>query len=311
VSPGGHEYDGQMLDVRRLRVLRAVAVRGSISAAAESLDYTPSAVSQQIFTLEREIGIALVERGPRSVTLTDAGRALAEHAEVILQRLELAETEVLAIAGLKGGRLRMATFRSVGETVAADAIQTFSSRHPLVDLTLAEGEPEEYLGRVGGGEFDLGLTFEYDTVPMPQAGGLDYALLFREPMDIAVPVGHSAAGGDGLDLGMLADDAWVASTPMSSVHAFTYNVCRRAGFEPRVAFETNDYRVAQALVASGAGVTFLPRLLVHNLNPGVVALPVLGDSPMRNVLAAYRTGGERAPAVAAMLDILHELAAGS
>src|SRR3954467_9975428 len=108
-----------MLDVRRLRVLRAVAVRGSIAAAAEMLDYTPSAVWQQLFTLEREIGIALLERGPRSVTLTDAGRALVEHAEVILQRLELAETEVLAIAGLEGGRLRMATFRSVGETLVA------------------------------------------------------------------------------------------------------------------------------------------------------------------------------------------------
>jgi DNA-binding transcriptional LysR family regulator len=280
-----------MLDVRRLRVLRAVAVRGSIAAAAELLDYTPSAVSQQLFTLEREIGIALLERGPRSVTLTDAGRALVEHAEVILRRLEIAETEVLAIAGLEGGRLRMATFRSVGETLVADAIQTFSSRHPLVDLTLTEGEPEEYLSRVSHSELDLGLTFEYDTVPTSPVRGLDRALLFREPMDVAVPLDHPVAGGDGVDLRALADEAWIASTPTSAVHAFTYNVCRTAGFEPRVAFETNDYHVAQALVASGAGVTFLPRVSLHNLNPGVVALPVLGEPPMRADHAVNRTGG--------------------
>lgn len=299
-----------MMDVRRLRVLREVAVRGSISAAAEALDYTPSAVSQQISTLEREIGIALVERGPRSITLTDAGRALAEHTEVILQRLELAETEVLAMAGLEGGRLRMATFRSIGETLVADAMRVFCTRHPQVDLMLTEGEPEEYLARVSSGEFDLGLTFEYETVPMPRAAGLECVLLLKEPMDVGVPLDHAAAEHDAIELGTLAEDSWVASTPRSSVHAFTSNVCRRSGFEPRVAFETDDYHVAQALVASGAGVTFLPRILTQHLNPGVVALPVGGAPAMRSVFAAYRTGGERAPAVATMLDILHELSSG-
>src|SRR5919197_2895512 len=118
-----------MLDVRRLRVLREVAAQGSFSAAAEALSYTQSAVSQQIAALEREAGTTLVERGARGIRLTDAGLALVEHADGILARLAAAESELEAIAGLRGGRLRLASFATAGAALVPLAIAHFSRRH--------------------------------------------------------------------------------------------------------------------------------------------------------------------------------------
>src|SRR5215213_1839488 len=127
-----------MLDARRLRVLREVAARGSFSAAAEALSFTQSAVSQQVAALERECGTKLLERGPRGVRLTDAGRALVEHADAILARIEDAEEDLAAIAGLRGGRLRMATFQSAGSTLVPRAVGEFHRRHPDVELTVKQ-----------------------------------------------------------------------------------------------------------------------------------------------------------------------------
>src|SRR5438445_13313522 len=151
-----------MLNVGRLRVLKEVAYRGSVSAAADALSYTQSAISQQIATLEAEAGMALLERHPRGVSLTAAGQTLLGHAEGILARLEAADAALTAIAGLRGGRLRMASFPTAGATLMPLAIATFRSSYPDVELTLAEGEPEEILPRLRAGELDLALLFEFD-----------------------------------------------------------------------------------------------------------------------------------------------------
>src|SRR3954449_1243358 len=143
-----------MLDVRRMRVLREVAQRGSFSAAADALAYTQSAVSQQIAALEREAGTRLVERNARGVRLTDAGRALVEHADAILARLADAEAELEAIAGLRGGRLRLAALPSAGATVMPEAIARFRDRHPGVELTLEPAEPEPSIAKLRAGEAD-------------------------------------------------------------------------------------------------------------------------------------------------------------
>ena len=132
-----------MLDVRRMRVLKAVSEEGSLAAAAQALSFTPSAVSQQIATLEREAGVALVERGPRSIRLTDAGRALVEHTDGILASLEAAEAEIQAIAGVRGGILRLASFPTAYATIMPATIAEFRNRHPAVELTLNDGWPGE------------------------------------------------------------------------------------------------------------------------------------------------------------------------
>src|SRR4029450_8259546 len=146
-----------MIDVKRLKVLREVAQQGSFSAAGEALGYTQSAVSQQIAALEREAGTTLVERNARGVRLTDAGRALVEHADAILARLSDAEAELEAIAGLRGGRLRLAAFPSAGASIMPEAIARFRERHPAVELTLEPAEPEPALSTLRGGEGDIAL----------------------------------------------------------------------------------------------------------------------------------------------------------
>src|SRR5919201_2900121 len=147
-----------MLDVKRMRVLKEVAAQRSFSAAAEKLGYTQSAVSQQIAALEREAGAVLIERNPRGIRLTDAGEALVRHADKVLARLAEAEAELEAIAGLQGGRLRLGSFPTAGATLMPRAIAEFSSRHPAVELSLAEAEPDESLPRLKAGELDLILV---------------------------------------------------------------------------------------------------------------------------------------------------------
>ena len=298
-----------MLDIRRMRVLREVARRGSMSAAADALNYTPSAVSQQVATLEREIGVALVERGPRSIMLTDAGRALADHAEIILARLEIAETEVREIAGLRGGRLRLATFRTAGETIMARAITAFHTQHPEVELRLVEGEPEDYLPLIKSGEIDLGLDFEYDHLPRVRVESSEEQLLMEDEIGIALPARHRLAEQEAIELDELAGEAWIGSTPRSSAHGFTERLCAGAGFEAQVKFETDDYHVAEALVATGVGIAFLPRMAVATAHPDIVVRPVAPTPPMRRIFAVFRAGGLRSPTTSAMVTLLQEISA--
>src|ERR1700722_87746 len=150
-----------MLSAARLKVLKEVAYRGSISATAEALSYTQSAISQQIATLEAETGMTLLERHPRGVSLTAAGQMLVGHAEGILAGLEAAEAALSEIAGLRGGRLRVASFPTAGATLMPQAIATFRSSYPGVELTLTEGGPEQIAPRLRAGELDLALLFEF------------------------------------------------------------------------------------------------------------------------------------------------------
>src|SRR3712207_491303 len=181
-----------MLDVRRMRVLREVAVQGSFSAAAEALSFTQSAVSQQIAALERETGTILVQRSARGVRLTEAGEALVRHADAVIARLAEAEAELEAIAGLRGGRLRMAAFESSGATLMPLAIAQFRARHPAVELSLSLLEPEDSVPLLRTGELDIALTF--DARPRTHAeDGIERTYLLEDPMYLVLPVDHPLA----------------------------------------------------------------------------------------------------------------------
>jgi molybdate transport repressor ModE-like protein len=294
-----------MLDVRRMRVLKSVAEEGSIAAAAQALSFTPSAVSQQIATLEREAGVSLVERGPRSVRLTDAGRALVEHTEGILASLEAAEAEIQAIAGVRGGILRLASFPTAYATIMPAAIAEFRSRHPAVELTLTEADPLMSLARVKSGELDLALLYEYDYVPLPEEDPLERDILTDDPIRILLPRGHRETRRRAVSLDTLAEERWITSTARSSCHEFVSRACRAAGFEPSIGFESDDHGVWQGLVAAGVGVALAPDLALEHLHPGVEARPVALHPLKRRIYTAYRAGG-RSPAIDAMLEVLRE-----
>jgi DNA-binding transcriptional LysR family regulator len=299
-----------MLDVRRLRVLREVAARGSFSAAAEALSFTQSAISQHVAALERETGTQLVERSPRGIRLTEAGTALVAHADAILGRIEDAEEELAAIAGLRGGRLRLACFQSVGATLVPQAVARFHERHPDVELSMIEiEEPEAAREALKAGDIDLALVYDFEPIPTTLDGELDLTHLIDDPYDVVVPKGHRLATKRSLTLAQLAEEPWVASQLTCGCRQITERACQDAGFKPRVAFECDETLAAQALVAAGVGVTILPRLALTTIHPGVVVRQLSRSTPVvRRIWAARAEGAYQSPASGAMVQILLDVA---
>ena len=296
-----------MLNVARLRVLKEVAYRGSFSAAAVALSYTQSAVSQQIAALEAETGMKLLERHPRGVTLTAAGQTLVGHAEGILARLEAAEASLSAIAGLRGGRLRVASFPTAGATLLPLAIASFRASYPDVELTLAEGEPEAIVPRLRAGELDLALLFEF-AGETPLSEDMTRTELLEDPMHLALALEHPLAKRQRIRLEDLEADAWVQTSRSSPCARHVVRSCHAAGFEPNVAFESDDYQTVQGLVAAGVGVALIPELALSVVREDIAIRSLSPSPPVRQVVAAAPAGARLVPAAPAMLGILEEIA---
>src|ERR687886_1937566 len=298
-----------MLDVRRMRVLREVAAQGSFSAAAEALSYTQSAVSQQIAALERGAGTRLVERSARGVRLTDAGRALVEHADAILARLADAEAELEAIAGLRGGRLRLASFPSAGATIMPEAIARFRDRHPGVELTLEPAEPEPSIAKLRAGEADVVLDITTGFRP-PRDDAIERLHLLDDPMYVALPAGHPLARRRQLKLEDLAHEQWILGTTGScpDVSIFLHS-CQVAGFEPDVTFNSDDYFAIQGFVAAGMGASFIPDLALISVRDDIIVRSLGARPPARVIWAATLKDSYASPARQAMVQILAEVSA--
>jgi len=297
-----------MLNASRLNVLREVVSRGSFSAAADALSYSQSAVSQAIATLEGEVGTPLIERDRGGVRPTAAGAALATHAEGILGRMEAAENELAAIAGGEAGRLRVASFPSAGASLVPLAIAAFRASHPGVEVTLAEGEPEEIAPRLRAGEFDLVLLYEFEGVGDRLGAGIRRFELLEDPMRLALPGEHRLARRKRVKLEDLREEYWVQTSRSGPCARHVVRSCHAAGFEPKVAFESDDYQTVQGLVAAGVGVGLIPQLALSAVRPDIRVTALDPQSPVRRVFAATRRGAPVTPAVATMLDTLREVA---
>ncbi|HUB76379.1 MAG TPA: LysR substrate-binding domain-containing protein [Solirubrobacteraceae bacterium] len=297
-----------MLQLSRLKVFVEVAKQGSISAAAEQLSYTQSAVSQQIAALEAETGVTLIERLPRGVRLTTAGRTLLAHAEGILGRLTAAEADMEAIAGLRGGQLRMASFPTAGATLMPLAIAMFRAQHPEVELTLAEGEPEEIAPRLYAGEFDLALLFEFEGTSDSLTESLIRQPLFEDPMFLALPADHPLAARRTLRLADLRAESWVQTSSSSPCARHVVRSCHAAGFDPIVSFESDDYQTVQGLVAAGVGVALVPKLALAMGREDIAIRALSPSSPVRHVIAATPEDSRLTPAAAAMTTIMDSVA---
>jgi DNA-binding transcriptional LysR family regulator len=297
-----------MLNVNRLRILIEVSNRGSFSAAADALSYTQSAVSQQVAALEAETGVTLLERLPRGVRLTPAGEVLLKYAEGIIARLHAAEAEMAAIAGLRGGQLRMASFPTAGATLMPLAIAIFRAQHPEVELTLAEGEPEEIAPRLSAGEFDLALLFEFEGTSESLGPELSRLALFEDPMFLALPADHPLAHRKTLRLEDLRAEAWIQTSASSPCAQHVVRSCHGAGFEPIVSFESDDYQTVQGLVAAGVGVALIPKLALSGARDDIAIRALSPHSPVREVIAATPAGTRLTAAAAAMRQILTDVA---
>jgi DNA-binding transcriptional LysR family regulator len=296
-----------MLNVARLKILDEVAHRGSFSAAAEALDYTQSAVSQAVARLEAETGAALLVRDRRGARATVAGTTLLQHADAILAQVQAAEDDLAAVLGVRGGRLRLASFPSAGSTLIPQAVAAFRHLHPDVELSLDEGEPEEIAPRLRAGEFDLALLFQFPGEEQ-RSTGLATTALIHDPMWLALPGQHQLARKHRLALIDLRGEDWVQTSAHSACARHVINVCREAGFEPRVSFQSDDYDTVQGLVAAGVGVALIPRLALSHRRPGLVVRRLEPENPVRRVLAATPRAPGVLPAAQVMLRILSQRA---
>jgi len=298
-----------MLSLTRLKVLAEVIERGSFSEAAEALSYTQSAVSQAIARLEAETGTTLVVRDRRGVRPTAAGATLLEHADAIFAHVQAAEDELAALLGLRAGRLRVASFPSAGATLMPEAVATFRRRHPHIELSLAEGEPEDIAPRLRDGELDLALLFVFPEAAEVTEGPLTVTHLFDDPLQVALPAGHPLVDREPLVLADLSDEDWVQTSQDSPCARHVVRSCLAAGFEPRVSFESDDYATVQGLVAAGVGVALIPRLALNAQHSAVVVRALDPHSPTRRIVVATPAGPAAAPAARSMVRILADVAA--
>lgn len=294
-----------VIGTQRLRVWQQVARQGSLAGAARALAYTQPAVAHHVGELEREVGTALVVRHGRGVRLTEAGTVLAAHADAILSRLEAAQDEVAAIAGLRAGRVRIAAYPTAAATLVPRALVALRAAHPAVEVTLDEQEPPEALAALRAGEVDLAVTFRYPEAPPDPGHGLTVRSLGDDAIDIVVPASWSSPPSSppsppsppSFRLADLADETWVAGCDRCRAHLV--DAGRWAGFAPRIAFTTDDFVTQQALVAAGLAVAAMPRsTLDAHADAGLYAAPCpdLGVRHIEVVTAA----DPLPPAVAAL-----------
>jgi molybdate transport repressor ModE-like protein len=293
-----------MLDLKRLRVLRAVAEHGSFSAAAEELYVSQSAVSQQIATLEAEVGEPLVLRLRGGPVLTDAGAVLVAHAGSAMARLEQAERELASMSGLEAGELRLVSFASASATIVTRAIGRFREAHPGVRLSLTEAEPEEALPALRCGRYDVAVLYDFELHPFPSDPDIAMRSVIDERMHLALPPDHTLAGCGSVEIADLSDESWLCGSSETSCRQLTLRSCEQAGFVPDIAYESNDYTVMQALVSAGMGVTLIPDLALMLPSPDIALVEVVPDPPVRRVWAATLDAGARSPAAATMVDTL-------
>lgn len=301
------------IELQTVRVVRAIAEHGTLTAAAAALGYSQPAVSQQLRRFEQRTGIALVERVGRGIRLTEAGRALARHANAVATSLEAAAGELAELRGLRAGRVRLIAFPSASPSLVPKLIATLAASHPGISVTYVEAEPPEAVAAVREDRADLAITFSYPGDRLDphreSARGLEVRAFGSEPVRLVLPAGHPLAAADVVALDALAAEPWIAGCPRCRGHLL--ELCDAAGFAPRIAFETDNFVAVEGMVAQGLGVALLPALALAAAprHPDVVTRPTdRGDERSLHLVTAR--GAERVPAVAAALAALAALAGG-
>jgi DNA-binding transcriptional LysR family regulator len=305
-----------MLDTRRLRVFCVVAEEGSFTAAADRLYLTQSAVSQQMAILEREVGLALLERLPRGVRLTRAGELLAERSRALLMELTGIERDLHRL--VDGPRqVRLGTFSTAGLHVIPAVVQRYRRELEASRLLIVPTQPKEVTGLLRDRSIDVGMVWDYAFAPQSHEG-LPYEHLLDDPLRLLVPRGHPVLQGAGasgaavetpVDLAELAAEGWVVRRHREPYDEAFATMCRMAGFEPDIVFTTDDYPSVQGLVAAGVGVGVVPQMSLTTQHSSVVAVPFRNQALSRRIGALTLPDARREPAVVELLGVLHEVAA--
>jgi DNA-binding transcriptional LysR family regulator len=295
-----------MLDVRRLATLREVVRRGSFSAAGDALALTQPAVSRQVSLLERQLGTQLVTRTRQGVHATDAGRVLVEHTDALLARLELAERDVSALAGRRGGRVRVGLFFTAAAHLGPELTGRAERAYPDIRVEGELADRDRAFAGLLAGELELAIVFEHPFEPRVPPPEVEIVPLLDEPLFAILPSGHPLARRRRIRLAELADDTWIQAHDGAAARLVDH-IFRTAGLSPTVvrAGYGDEPVDSQGLVAAGMGIGVTHALGIWMSRSDVVARRV-ADGPVRHIQAALLRD-HRAPATLAMLEILREL----
>ncbi|MFE6662766.1 LysR substrate-binding domain-containing protein [Streptomyces sp. NPDC057697] len=292
-------------DVKKLRILRTLRDRGTVTATAQALLMTPSAVSQQLSSLSRQLGVPLLEAQGRRVRLTDAAHLVLRHAEAVFAQLERADAELTGYLRGEAGEVRIAAFATAVPALVVPAIQRLRAEdRPGPEVRVREAEAAQAYELLAAGDVDLALSL---AAHAPAARDPRFVVLplLADPLDVALPVGHRLAAAPALRLADLSGDRWIfgGSGPWSQI---TTAACEAAGFVPEQAHSASGWTAILAMVEAGMGVALIPRMASAERGgrDGVVMRVLDADQPRRHVVAAVRRGAEQGPAVARVLGAL-------
>ena len=294
------------LSLRRLRMLRELQRRGTVTAAASSLQYSPSGVSQQLAQLEREVGVKLVERHGRRVQLTDLGLLLCEHAEEILGSVERATAALERAQEGVTARLVAGVWASVASGLLPPALAALAVSYPGIEVRTIELTPEESAEAVRDGALDLSFVIDYSDYPRPWDAGLTRVVIAVERLHVAAPAGTLAT--EVLSLGELADSPWILPRQRSHFGRAVRIACQQRGFVPRVSHEVEEQSTALAMVAGGLGITLVSDLALTWMPLGVDVV-ALDEPVMRTVSIAYRSTSPLRRSVELLIDAVRTAAA--
>lgn len=294
------------LDLRRLRVLRELEERGTLSAVATALRYSPSAVSQQLAVLEKDVGVPLLRKSGRGVLLTDAGRLLAQHARVLLAAADAARADLASLTDEVRGTIRAGGLQSATHRVLIPALARTLAEHPQLRVEISELELEQVLPELRLGTLDLAISDEYDGYPRPRPAGLAFEVLHSEPLRLVLPARHPAAQRGGpVAVSALRDDVWVASAAGTGHHALVVGICRSVGgFEPDLRHRSNDADVQLELVRATGAVALLPDLTLPADDPALAVREA--DVSVGRSLVVVTRDGPTAPGLETFLSAVRD-----
>lgn len=294
-----------VLDIRRLQVLAAVVDTGSVTGAATRLGYTPSSVSQQVSALERDTGLALLEKNGRGIRPTEAGRLLAEHATQVLRAVEDAELAMEDLRAGRAGRVRVMSFVSAGDSLLPAAVAHLRRTRPGLHVATTVGETEDAYEALRSSRIDVALVLEPFGVREAPDDDLVRVHLLDDPYRAMLPDGHPLADHETVELTDLAHEDWVAALGGNGFcRDDTVELCRRAGFSPTFVAHAVEFSAAQAYVAAGIGVGLVPVLALGAVHRGVVVRPLRHAPEPRHVWVVTRPSGATSAAVVATVQAL-------
>lgn len=291
-------------DLRRLRVLREFRERGTVTGTAAALHLTPSAVSQQLAGLSREIGFPVIEREGRRVKLTPRGAALLKHADGVFARLEQARLDLQSWDQTIRGELTVGAFSSALAGLLPRALTSLRADLPQLELSLRQLEPPGLFDLLDAGRVDIAIAVSFEGSPAAVDARYHRVELGPDVLDVALPAAHRLAAEPRIDLRALRDDLWISGTPGGCCATITATACAAAGFTPRVAHRVDDWHAVTELVRQGHAVALLPRLAQSPATAGLAVRPVRGVEPQRHLFAAVREGGQESRLLSTVLTHL-------